>query len=258
MKDKLYKTSFDEVADLYDEVRPGYPSEIIEAVITGSSLPDNASILEVGPGTGQITLPFAERGYRILGLELGENLANVVRRKLADFPKVTIENMALEDWPVQADSFDLFLSAQAFHWIKPDVGLSVAHRALKPGGSIALVWNLEASHTTDFYKTTTPLFNKYVPTDPNRPNPPGSYELYKEALIDSETFSNLQEKTVDWEQSYSKVDFLKLLDTFSPHRQLEPNIRNAFYKDIEAVIDTFGGTVTRLYRTALLLSVRGR
>lgn len=254
MTPKNYKTSFDEVAGLYDEVRPGYPNDIIKAIIEGSSLPQNASILEVGPGTGQITLPFAERGYQILGLELGENLAQVANRNLAKYPKVTVENVALENWTVQTENFDLFLSAQAFHWIKPDVGLSFAHQALKPGGSIALVWNLDTSHTTDFYQATTPLFEKYVPTDPNRPSPPGSHELYRDALKTSELFSNPEETCVDWQQAYSKAEFIKLLNTFSPHRRLEPVVREAFYADVAKIIDTFGGAVTRRYRTALLLA----
>lgn len=256
MKGYTFKTTFDEVADLYDEVRPDYPTEIIEAIIKSSSLPDNAAILEVGPGTGQITLPFAEQGYQILGLELGENLAQVARRKFANFPKVTVETTALEDWTIQTESFDLFLSAQAFHWIKPDIGLSIAHQSLKQGGSIALVWHLDMSHTTEFYKATTPLFDKYVPTDASRPNPPGSVKLYRDALETSKLFSNLKEHFVDRELTYAKSNFIKLLDTFSPHRRLESSIREAFYAEIEELIDAFGGAVTRLYRTALLLSAK--
>ena len=71
-------------------------------------------------------------------------------------------------------------------------------------------------------------------------------------------FSNLKEHSLNWELSYSKSDFLKLLDTFSPHRRLEPSVREAFYADIAKVVDTFGGTVTRHYRTALLLAKKQR
>lgn len=249
-----FKTTFNEIASLYDKVRPGYPNEIIEAIIENSSLPDNASILEIGPGTGQITLPFAKRGYRILALELGENLAQLARRNLTNYPKVKVDNVALENWAIQTEAFNLFLSAQAFHWIKPEVGLDVAHKSLKPGGSIALVWNLERSQDTDFYKATTPLFEKYIPINPDRPTPPGSYELYRDALKSSKLFSNLTETPVSWEQSYSKADFIKLLNTFSPHIRLEPDVRAAFNAEVAGVIDNFGGTVTRRYQTALLLA----
>ena len=114
-----FKTTFDEVAELYDKVRPGYPDEILKTIIKGSSLPKNASILEVGPGTGQITLPFAERDYQILGLELGENLAQVARRKFANFPKVTIETIALEDWPVKRETSTSFYPHKPFTGLNP-------------------------------------------------------------------------------------------------------------------------------------------
>src|SRR5689334_3964118 len=67
--------TFDTVATLYDEVRPGYPDVIIDAVIERSGLPAEGRILEIGCGTGQITRPFAQRGYPILALELGPSLA---------------------------------------------------------------------------------------------------------------------------------------------------------------------------------------
>ncbi len=43
---------FDEVAQLYDAVRPGYPKALIEDVIELADLQTTATILEVGTGTG--------------------------------------------------------------------------------------------------------------------------------------------------------------------------------------------------------------
>ena len=56
---------FDAAAQLYDEVRPRYPEEIVEHIIAFAALPVHARVLEVGCGTGQMTLPFAQRGYTI-------------------------------------------------------------------------------------------------------------------------------------------------------------------------------------------------
>jgi 2-polyprenyl-3-methyl-5-hydroxy-6-metoxy-1,4-benzoquinol methylase len=66
---------FNEVATLYDEVRPGYPTAIIDAITALAALPPEGKILEIGCGTGQITIPFALRGYTILALEPGDALA---------------------------------------------------------------------------------------------------------------------------------------------------------------------------------------
>jgi SAM-dependent methyltransferase len=55
---------FDDAAQLYDEVRPRYPEPIVEQIIAFAALPAHGRIFEVGCGTGQMTLPFAQRGYR--------------------------------------------------------------------------------------------------------------------------------------------------------------------------------------------------
>jgi 16S rRNA A1518/A1519 N6-dimethyltransferase RsmA/KsgA/DIM1 with predicted DNA glycosylase/AP lyase activity len=79
------RATFDGAALLYDEVRPGYPEELFDDVVSLSGIPAGGRILEVGCGTGQATVPFARRGYRILCVELGENLAAVARKNLTGY-----------------------------------------------------------------------------------------------------------------------------------------------------------------------------
>ena len=83
MPDELpLRATFDTIASLYDEVRPGYPEVIIDAIIERSQLPATGRTLEVGCGTGQITRPFAQRGYAITALELGPALAALAAEHL--------------------------------------------------------------------------------------------------------------------------------------------------------------------------------
>ncbi len=64
------KTVFDQAARDYDEVRPGYPQELIEDIISISAIPEDGRILEIGCGTGQATIPFAKRGYSMTCLDI--------------------------------------------------------------------------------------------------------------------------------------------------------------------------------------------
>src|SRR5579872_557078 len=136
------KATFDAVAARYDAVRPSYPESLVQAVIDLTGLPEEGRILEIGCGTGQATLPFASRGYRLLCLEPGRNLADVAAHNLRAYPWVTIQSVTFEDWSPEEEAFDLVMSAQAFHWIPAEIGYPGAARALKPAGSIALFWNL--------------------------------------------------------------------------------------------------------------------
>lgn len=249
-----YRATFDEVAELYDEVRPGYPAAIIDTMLELAALPDGGRILEIGPGTGQLTVPLAARGFDVLALELGPNLAAIARRNLADFPNATVLTTALEDWKTEENAFDLAVSAQAFHWIPVAFGLATCAAVLKNTGSLALLWQLERSQNTDFYKATTPLFEKYIRDDPERPTPPSSFEAYRAALTASPLFSTPVTRRLEWAQIYSKTDFIKLLGTFSPHIAQTLQTRERFNEEIAGVIDAFGGSVTRLYQTALLVA----
>jgi hypothetical protein len=47
------RLSFNEAAEIYDEVRPAYPDELFEALF--EALPSQPEIVEVGPGTNQAT-----------------------------------------------------------------------------------------------------------------------------------------------------------------------------------------------------------
>src|SRR2546426_752728 len=104
---KELRGTFDEVAVLYHEARPGYPEALFEDVVALSAIRPGGRVLEMGPGTGQATVPLARRGYSILGIELGETLAAAARRNLADFPRVAILTAGFEDWSVEEAAFDL-------------------------------------------------------------------------------------------------------------------------------------------------------
>lgn len=114
----------EEVAELYDRARPTYPAQVFDDLAALAQLPDGGRIVEIGCGTGKATLPLAERGFEIVCIELGEQLAAVARRKLADFPAVEIVNAAFETWEPVAAGFDAVVAFTAFHWIDSDMRYS--------------------------------------------------------------------------------------------------------------------------------------
>jgi 16S rRNA A1518/A1519 N6-dimethyltransferase RsmA/KsgA/DIM1 with predicted DNA glycosylase/AP lyase activity len=89
------------VAYLYDEVRPGYPEHLFDDLASLSGTGPGAKVLEIGCGTGQATLPLAPRGYRVLCVELGANLAAIAQAKLADHPDSRVLTSSFEEWPLE-------------------------------------------------------------------------------------------------------------------------------------------------------------
>lgn len=248
---------FNEVPTLYDAVRPGYPTDIIDAIVAWAELPPSGKILEIGCGTGQMTVPFATRGYAILALEPGADLAALAVQKCQPYPHVAILQESFESWPGHQQAFDLVLAAQAFHWIEPQYGYAKAAAVLKRGGAIALVWNLDASQHTPFYQATQPLYDTYFPqTSASAPNVSlaGKAKRYQEALRHSDAFADVREYRHAWEQAYAGADYLKLLHTFSDHRSLPEPDKTLFFQAMEEVITRAGGVVHRKYETLLLVA----
>ena len=71
---------FGEVAEEYDRLRPGYPTELIAEVVAHVEGQDRRA-LEVGAGTGKATLAVAAHGFDItaVGMNTGLYLARRAR-----------------------------------------------------------------------------------------------------------------------------------------------------------------------------------
>ena len=104
---KPLSRQFDDAAQLYDEVRPRYSEELIEYIIAFAALPAQGRIFEVGCGTGQMTLPFAQRGYTVVALDQGERLAALAAQHCQPYPQVRVVPCAFEAWQDTAASYDL-------------------------------------------------------------------------------------------------------------------------------------------------------
>ena len=134
---QLLGTTFEQVPELYDRARPNYPPQTFDDLVSLAQLPPRARLVEIGCGTGQATLPLAQRGYAITCVELGEQLATVARRKLANFPTVEVINANFDGWQPERAEFDAVLAFTAFHWITPDVRYTKTAELLRERGKLA-------------------------------------------------------------------------------------------------------------------------
>jgi len=257
-----YKYQFDAVADIYDSVRPGPPTESVDVVKEYAKLNQDSRVLEVGVASGQATLGIANVGCEIVGLELGPNLTQIAQQKLAPYPKVSIYNTSFEDWKPQPASFDLFYCVQAFHWIDTAWGLDAISKNLKSNGTLAIMWHIDCSSTTDFYKATQPVYDRFnrLMALPDKDIPltqrptPNNWDKVQKALEEHNDFKDFKTHHLTWEHHLDKNGYLNLLQTFSNHNLLKGQDKIEFYDAISKIIDDFGGKVTRIRETITLLA----
>ncbi|MDD2804139.1 MAG: class I SAM-dependent methyltransferase [Elusimicrobiales bacterium] len=251
-QDKELKTSFNSVADLYDTHRPGYPAEMIEETIRFSGIPQSGSILEIGCGTGQATKPFAERGYALTCLDPGPDTAAKARQKFSQCPAVTVITATFEDWlPPQGQYYDLVIAATSFHWVAPCVRFTKSAQVLRPGGTLALLYNSHVSKDSGFFLDAQAIYDRIVPglrakkTKPSEPAPAeAGMELFEKPVL----------KHYEWEKQFSAKDYVSHLATFSDHISLPEAQREDLFRELAALINgKYDGKVSKSYKSELVL-----
>jgi SAM-dependent methyltransferase len=248
--------SFDTVAEAYDAYRPGYPPDLFDTIFETARLTSKSRLLEIGTGTGQATRPFAERGCSILCLEPGVNLAAVAARNLMKYPGIRFALNRFEDWLETPEEFDLVFSAQAFHWVPWETGIPKAARVLKPGGYLALIWNLYPGGV--YGPLDADLQKAYDEFAPEISTPVTRMEdtiRERAGWIEAGGgFGPVAIQRFPWSLCYTTQQYLGLLNTYSDHIHLPAETRGNLYQAIGQAIDRYGGRLERPYVAVLFLA----
>jgi SAM-dependent methyltransferase len=280
----LLKTTFDRDAERYDRARPVYPEKMFDDLVELAGLRPDASLLEVGCGTGRATLPLARRGFRIVCVELGENMAAVARRNLAPFTRVEVVVAPFETWNAGGDEdakqgcgssarptsasgragrgvtreqFDLVYAASAWHWIDPDVGYRKAAELLKAGGSLAIIGGGHAfpKDADRFFFDIQDVYREIGEEYPDEQWPPPLPEDVpdmREEIEATGLFGDFQSRRYVWEMMYAAEEYVDLLNTFSGHISMEPEKREFLYRNVRELINARPDPRVRRHWLAIL------
>lgn len=178
--------AFDGLAATYAAHRPSYPSAIIDALVAPIGGPAPAQALDVGCGTGISTRLLAERGLAVVGIDPNADMLAMAR---AAGPATIEYRIGSAERTGCADaSIDLVLAAQAFHWFAPSAALAEFARILRPGGRVALLWNLRVHDGgfTDAYGQIVAAAGAHV--DPSQR---AAREALDAALLASDRFEGV-------------------------------------------------------------------
>lgn len=254
------RAMFDAVAERYDRIRPAYPEALFDDLAELASLASGSRVLEVGCGTGQATAALAARGYRVLAVELGSELAALARRRLIEWPLSEVVVADFETWSLPVERFEAVVFATAFHWIDPAVRMAKTADALLPGGAISIVRTHHvAGGSEPFFVAVQDCYERWDPA-----TPPGlrlaaadDIPIDTEELDRSDRFGPVEVRRYEWDVTYSTPEYRDLLLTYSGHLALEPEAQRNLLACIGGLIDDrFGGSITKRYLTEQLVACR--
>lgn len=123
----------------YARGRPDYPDEIASWLTGEVGLRAGMTAVDLGAGTGKFTRRLLATGATVIAVE---PVAGMRRRLCEDLPGVDAREGTAEALPLEASSADAIVCAQAFHWFATPAAMAELRRVLRPGGNLALVWNI--------------------------------------------------------------------------------------------------------------------
>lgn len=254
----LLRATFDQAAEQYDAARPVPPAQVFDDLVDLARLAPESRLLEIGCGTGKATVPLAERGFSILAVELGEGMAQLARKNLATYPKVTVVTSSFEKWAPGDELFDAVVSFEAFHWLDPEVAFSKSAEVLRDGGALGVYGSRFATHddadpvwlaTKEDHLAATGEVDErmFLPIDHVRDR---SAEFTEDGH-----FAEVIVRRFRWDVPYDADGYVALLGTVSRYRVLEDDARSDLFERIRRRISAAGGTIS-LTVTAVLYVAR--
>jgi SAM-dependent methyltransferase len=122
----------------YERGRATFPAAAVAAILAETGAAPGRALLELGAGTGKLTRSLTRSGAREIALEPVDEMRALLAKTA---PEAEAVAGVAEEIPLPDASVDAVVAAQAYHWFDPEAATAEVARVLRPGGTVALVWN---------------------------------------------------------------------------------------------------------------------
>ena len=252
--DRRRAESFGAAALAYDRARPSYPPALIDDLVAGGP----RTALDVGCGTGKVARLLAERDVRVLGVEVDERMAEVARSH-----GIEVETGGFETWDARGRRFDLIVSGQAWHWIDPEIGATLAARLLRPGGLLVPCWNF-SELDPDVSRRVDAVYQRveaqFADSTVIRSGGAGPHTVapHAEMMRTIGLFASVEIRHYAWDKTYTRAEWQALMHTHSDHITLPPERLATLVTAVGEAIDEAGGVAPAHYTTSAVFARMAR
>jgi SAM-dependent methyltransferase len=244
-------------AGRYDRARPTYPADLIGRIIAASPGRD---FLDAGCGTGISSRLFQAAGCRVLGVDPDPRMAGQARQGGTE-----AEVAKFEDWDPAGRSFDAVTAGQAWHWVDPAAGAAKAAAVLRPGGRLAVFWNVFEPPAELREAFAEAFARQALPGSPadsfwSRP----ALDLYREVIAaraadgmwEAGAFGEPEEWLSHWQRPYTRDEWLDLVPTTGGFGRMPESVQREILAGLSAAVDAAGGSFTMGYTTLAVTAAR--
>jgi ubiquinone/menaquinone biosynthesis C-methylase UbiE len=248
----------------YARFRTGYPADEVATVADLIGLDHSRTVIDVGCGTGQLTLALASHAGSVIAVDPVPQMLDLGRltAQATDTHNITwLLGEAGDLETLVAPGARAATFAASFHWTDRPAVLRSLDRLLDAEGSIVVINDvLSDAEDPDWVQAMTALRRSYlgdahrVPTDSYR-NAPESHH----AVLSRSAFSNVDRLTWQWRRELTVAEAVGLQFTYSfSTPAMFGADAAAFARDAQAAILAMypGGRVTEQFRMEVLIASR--
>jgi SAM-dependent methyltransferase len=227
----------------YARYRPGYPQAFFDDLARQFRLDGTGRLLDVGCGTGQLTLPLAEHVAEAIGMDPEpEMLAEAARQAQAtNITNVTWAQGSSTDFPGDLGRFRLVTMGRSFHWMDREQVLAVLDDMVDDDGGIVLANDsCLVRPTTAWQQAIEEIQRRFLPPDfvprdplPGRVNAAAVDHQPHEEILARSPFRHVHRRIYKSTRPWTVEQAIGYLySTSLPLRRLLGNRRNAFEQAI--------------------------
>ncbi len=216
-----------------------------------------SDVLDVGIGTGISARAFQAAGCRVLGVDPDAKMAAFARQ--CGFE---VEVSTFEEWAPAGRTFDAVIAGQTWHWVDPLAGAAKAAQVLRPGGRLAVFWNVFQPPAA-LSEAFAAVYRRVLPDSPFSQGTSGGLEAYSGLFTKAAggirevgAFSEPEQWRFDWDRSYTREEWLDQVPTSGGHNQFPPDKLEELLAGIGAAIDAARGSFTMGYAAVVVTATR--
>ena len=229
----------------YSRFRPQYPDALFDYLVEKFEPEGNSSLLDVGCGTGQISIPFAPHFERVFAMDpdpdmLKEGQQVAEERAVRNIQWIHGGSDQLETIRPTLQNLRLVVMASSFHWMDRTAVLEILHSMLNCGGGIAItgypsLWNLDG----DWQHAVRSVIQRWLGT--RRRAGADHYqepEERHETIVSRSPFRHLEQMELKVERTWTADGIMgHLLSTSFCSPRVLGEKRTAFERDLRRTLE---------------------